>query len=1183
MPFSTARPSARLRTALFTSAAIAGLVVAGSAHAQAASGTEAPTNAYLEAQGGNAASLGGTPQGPTNIYLAPQGNTVALDPVAPTPEIVVANPGTTVTSRDPNNITGIGQMIVDEGNGFIGLCTATLINPRTVIFAAHCVNSAAANSYGANSGGIPIGFGFEANTRSSGAGKPDELVQWLFGGVNGAGQHQTNVGSSFYNSNYVAYNQYSLEPAANGFLYGDVAMASLDTPAAGIPTWALLFSPLPATTVTAEGTGYNVGIVGYGAIGTGQTGETANSDYRRRAAENILGGLTDLQTFEAFNFGGAPNGLTQNLYMLDFDDPRRGVSGASPFDFNTFRDNARVTNGTPTEGITAPGDSGGPLILQNFAQQVVIGTLSGGYARFFNGQPQYGYGAVSFYQPLYLYWDWIAANNPYHYVASVAGNGSWTDPNHWVSTLDPAYMILSGGQLVNGLPTVAGEQKNGTSGDFGQLCEQGPSALSGASFSDCYDTSTGVETYDPSGHPIGTATSQPDTAAVGGKVNGMINVIAPQDGSDSSLGQSTAALPPATLANGRPGATGFVPNNADPDRTAGVAPKYFDVTLVNDGTTTISGANITIDRLTIGGAGAALVIDPNASLTTLIDTTQFAGMVTVNGTLTSVGDYSLMGGALLGSGRINAPFLTSVLGQFAPGTQNTIGTMTIGGNLVMSSGTTYFVNIGNSGTSDKIAVVANGASSGTANIGGAVLFSPVAGYTIRYADTFTILTAAGGVTGTFATPAAFSPILHPTFTYTANAVQVNIAANSYASVVANTPVQNAYAQLLDQNRVGNYQGLRDVYGVLDLSSQAAIQSTLESWAPRSEQLGYQLDRVAVDNMSRFYNERTGMLGNGQNGGTVAMIGQPLSMLAAATTPGMVGADAGAMGQSDTTTAVAPAKLPSNMSAYIAGGYLRGDATPMPTAIPIGGRNDFDGYYFAGGLEADLGGGSGIGVSGAYTHLDGTTVSGGAKTGLVQFTVYGKKALGGKAVIDGQFGIGSLDAKTVRTASLGGTNYTLRSSSQPFVINGEIGISAGYDLGSVRLAPRAAIRGASIGLDDTQEYGGPMALRIHRRSLRSLESRLGATLDGGQKIHPYLSGYYVHDFEDGRASFGANFAGGIGPNALFALSSKDKDWFEVSGGLAIDAGPVTLSVGADSTIDRNDVDNQSYRGSIKFRF
>ena len=29
--------------------------------------------------------------------------------------------------------------------------------------------------------------------------------------------------------------------------------------------------------------------------------------------------------------------------------------------------------------------------------------------------------------------------------------------------------------------------------------------------------------------------------------------------------------------------------------------------------------------------------------------------------------------------------------------------------------------------------------------------------------------------------------------------------------------------------------------------------------------------------------------------------------------------------------------------------------------------------------------------------------------------------------------------------------------------------------------------------------------------------------------------------------------------------------------------VTLSVGADTTIDRSDVKNQSYRGSITFRF
>ena len=70
----------------------------------------------------------------------------------------------------------------------------------------------------------------------------------------------------------------------------------------------------------------------------------------------------------------------QQLYFLDFDDPRRGQAGADPEDFNGFRDNA-----LPREGTTGPGDSGGPLILdQTFSKPVVIGVLSGG-STFFAG------------------------------------------------------------------------------------------------------------------------------------------------------------------------------------------------------------------------------------------------------------------------------------------------------------------------------------------------------------------------------------------------------------------------------------------------------------------------------------------------------------------------------------------------------------------------------------------------------------------------------------------------------------------------------------------------------------------------------------------------------------------------------------------------------------------------------
>ena len=67
-------------------------------------------------------------------------------------------------------------------------------------------------------------------------------------------------------------------------------------------------------------------------------------------------------------------------------------------------------------------------------------------------------------------------------------------------------------------------------------------------------------------------------------------------------------LPPATLANGLPGATNFVPNNVDPVRTTGAIGRYFDVTLSANGTTTLD-STVTIDRFTLAGAGARLNID----------------------------------------------------------------------------------------------------------------------------------------------------------------------------------------------------------------------------------------------------------------------------------------------------------------------------------------------------------------------------------------------------------------------------------------------------------------------------------------------------------------------------------------------------------------------------------------------
>ena len=137
----------------------------------------------------------------------------------------------------------------------------------------------------------------------------------------------------------------------------------------------------------------------------------------------MLGALTSINARNTFLFGttGDPS-RPQLLYWTDFDDPRRGQAGADPEDFNGFRDNALTR-----EGLTGPGDSGSPLIIdQAFSRPVVIGVLSGG-STFFAGQPGGSYGTQSFYQPLFLYWEWIVANNPYRYVTANAGNRNWED------------------------------------------------------------------------------------------------------------------------------------------------------------------------------------------------------------------------------------------------------------------------------------------------------------------------------------------------------------------------------------------------------------------------------------------------------------------------------------------------------------------------------------------------------------------------------------------------------------------------------------------------------------------------------------------------------------------------------------------------------------------------------------
>jgi len=1184
------------------------------------------------------AILGGTAATAMAVALASAPALAIVPNNNQTPTQIIDNAG---------GVNGVGMFF--RNDGFV--CTGTLINPRTVLFAAHCVNDRLATDYSSIDGTVPAAFSFNVDARPG-------FQNWA------ANAFRSNAALNVFNISQIQYDPRSLlNPQALGFLEADIALATLDTPAARIPTWALLFSPLPTPTTIdpVRGTGYHVTITGYGRSGNGTAGATQGVDFRRRAAENMLGALASLDDRDEFIFGPAAPGdpaLGQNLYNLDFDDPRRGTAGANQFDFNVFRDDALAG-----EGTTAGGDSGGPLILTASrntlsTKNLQIGVLSGG-SRFFGPQAFSSYGTTSFYQPLYLFWDYIAATNPYRYVTAAAGNGNWEDPTRWTTTLDPNYNIINAsGQVVNGIPTGLGQGIAGGDPDFGQVCIQG------LGLNECRDLATKQDFTPPARTTDGAAVASGiGRADLNGQINGgaeqvalnaavttesaaaaaapaaavaadaapaavtttltradMINSLGTGDNAvaglqnqlataDLGLGtplsaaasaESLAALqklaeeaqrngsgifrtgplPTATLANGLPGATNFVPNNINPNNRTGVAGRYFDVTLSAAGTTTLSSV-VTIDRLTVANT-AGLTIAAAGNLSSLIDVTQTGGTVNVNGRLRSVGDYTLAAGLLTGTGTIQAPFVTSIMGTIAPGGVGSIGTLTIDGSAVLSSATQFAVDVGN-GVSDRLAIT------GAASLGGRVIVSPVSGYTIKNGDTYRIVTTGGAITAAFNSAAPISAILTPVLTTSANAVDMRITAGLYRNVIASgSAVQRSYAGILDSNRSAE-RTFADVYLRTDLMSAAQIQATFEQLAPFTESARLNIGEAMLSASSRFHRTRMQSALSGNMGGTIAMIGQPMGIAATATNgmalPGAMAAAAAAQdGQEAAVTD--STSLDSSFALYLGGGYINGKSTAMPTALTTGRRDFFDGYFITGGFEYLPRDGVVLGISGSYSDVDANVVRGQSVAGeLLEGSIYGAVTTPGGLIVDGRVSAGRFSVDTARSVLVGPTVFNLGTSDDSLALTAELGLSKAYETKTIVFTPRIAAQYQYINYGDVREIGGGPALDIDRDKFDSLQIRVGASASAKKTavFRPYIYADYVYDVLEGDRFFGANFAGSTTGRFPFAYRSDDRTWAEAGVGLTISQPTFDFTASIDTTVGRQDFQAQQYSLSALVRF
>lgn len=1016
-----------------------------------------------------------------------------LNPFAPPPAGVL-----------DSGVIGIGQMITDvpPPGGSVGLCTGTLINPRTVIFAAHCVNARPMEQYGSAHGGVALSFGFNADNLPA-------AINWI------SNAWATNTALNIYNANQVWYHPDSLE---TGFLHSDIALATLDTPAFDIPTWTLLFSPLTEET--------HATIVGYGATGSGSAGANLGIDFRRRSAENMLSALISLDDVDEVLFGVPGSGLTQALYMADFDDPLR----ADVHDFDFLDGDA-----LPNESITAGGDSGGPLIVdQAFDTPVVAAVLSGGLRFFGAAQPFSSYGTASFYQPLFLFWDAIVSNNSYHYVSALAGDGAWTDPTHWIHDMDPNYAVIRDGELANDLPDTPALGTDEAATNFGEICF----------LDDCVD---------------------------------MRNV-----------GPGENSTGPGLVVPNGPGTTNFVPDNVDPNPGSGIRAAYYDVMLSAPGQTWLDSA-IEIDRFGMSNGHATLDVQSGGSLSILGDATIVAGLLNVDGTFSS-GEMLMVAGILTGTGTVNPTFLTSVAGAIAPNGAD-VGTLTIQGDVVLASGNQFFVEVSADGA-DMLRVLADPSQGtfGDIMLGGDLRMVKAAQSPApRHGQVFTLILADGSVIDTFDQVYAQTGVLRPLVTYLPNAVEIELRAGKFADVIEGNVHELAFAHALDDLRDGSYGFLYDLYGELDVMDFAYLSQAFASLSPVALFDTQGLLAMQDAGFSTTLQNRMALLS--RSGGAplgLSVMGSPGQVLAFGGDDGLAAASELSFASAFTEQS-SISMLPNGVSAFITGGYGESRASTAAGRSAATSQDGLRTWHVIGGVEQTIGDAT-FGIAGGYSR--GSAAQGGfgalAENDVSQAAAYGVYRFDGGGYVSALIGAGSSSADTERRLLAGALNYNLSGHMEGDIFLAMVEAGVNFEFADFTLTPNASLRQTVLRTASFTEDGGEAALDFDAQRFERSEARLGARLAGefslgSWQIAPTLDASMVGNLSGDENGVWTRFA--AAPDVTFYLPGAERDqyWGEVVGGLRLVRGDTSFALRMETSVGREELYEDRYTARYAVRF
>ena len=1097
------------------------------------------------------------------------------------------------TGNDRPYIVGLG--IRTEAGNAGGSCTGLLINPRTVLFAAHCVDGLNPDAYDGDAPGNRAQVGY---TTDPTFGRTN-LREYLFGSDFGVppGDARTIDARSVM----VWYDPRSrfgplADPNGGTFLPADIAIAGFDTPTELLGRDAqdgvgLLFSPVDRL--------MQVTIAGYGQAGNGMTSlrlAGTENTFFRRVATNMLGylgserdisnGSEPQDVSDIFN----PPGLNyQDLYWMDFDDPLNrpfdtsvaanygppagtNAGATTTLDFNIFNDEA-----TANEAITAAGDSGSPLITDAYGRDVSLGVLSQGSRSFFDitgfeddnfvhFTAFSNFGTTAGYNPLFLFWDQIVVNNPYKYVQAQGGNREWTDPTTWVQEIDPLYYTLSShGTLRNRLPNTPALGSSDAADNIGTI-NPNPSPIAACAFTVCPTTGGGSQ-------------PMPDSVALPGAEevqHGGSPPPPPPPGPSTADWLTGGLIPVGSGALTGPGTTNFVPDNTN--GTAGLqnSARWFEVNLRNYGRVTLRDADIEIDRLNIRGFGAELRIRDTASLTTNLTSYLDYGRLRVDGEFNPLA-FDIFLGIVEGKGTINAPGgVSNFAGVISPGGDD-IGTLTINGDYAQGGYGSVLFQIGRTST-DLLQI------NGAADIAGNLLVQ--SDRRLRFGNRFTVLQASS-VTGNFDRTLGSGTLLFGRTEADADSIDLVIDARRLSGYFGSGTLWGSLATALDTARAsGAYNSLAGVFDRIDYIPVESLSFALPTIAPTNAfqtvplAVGYEQD-VTRGLAARATELRSGVRGMSQR-----------SMLTGLRIA-QAGVGSGEEGASGLSGGGSPLDLGDRVGVFVSGQgnvssigdeayegdrYNPASLTSMSSAEMTVGADYRVNDNFAIGIATSVSRYMARDLEDGITPLDHTGYG----------TMLYATAWQGGWHVDGYVGVARHDYEVSRQV---GAYFGDSADAAPGAVQTLGGISAGWAFeptSGLTVGPTIGLRYSQLRLDAYGEAGGgDLALEVDGRTLTSAAVEAAFEVSYQPSATSPFAAYgrvgFVSELGDGSDLVQAHFL--AAPDVAFSLErSLSPNWVSSSMGMSYQfSNGAAAHIEATSDAGRGELSNTSMRAGLSWQF